>query len=215
MNAQAEVAAHQGLVEMDLRTNREGRVGSFQRLPVSCDFPTAEALAECRLIIAPENRGFVFADHRACLADGSDAPVVEPDHTLAETTNLPHLVADEDHRSPLAADFVHLAETAALELGITDGQDFVDQQNVWLKVCRDGKRQPHLHPARIVLHRSVNESIDLSEGHDLVETTDNLAALHAKDRAIDEDVLPSGELRMKPCADFEKRAHASANLGVP
>src|SRR4030095_15892755 len=48
-------------------------------------------------------------------------------------------------------------------------------------------------------------------GDDLVELAPNLRAAHAENRAVQEDVLASGQLRMKSGADFEQRSHASAH----
>ena len=68
------------------------------------------------------------------------------------------------------------AQAFLLELGVTHGQDLVDQKDFGLEVGGNRKRQPHVHPAGITLHRCVQESLDLGERHDFVELAGNLAA---------------------------------------
>ena len=110
-------------------------------------------------------------------------------------------------RPPLA-DVVHLAEALLLEPRVADREHFVDDQDLRLEVRRDREREPHVHAARVVLHRRVDEALDLGEGDDLVELARDLRAAHAENRAVQENVLAAGQLRMKPGADFEQRADA-------
>ena len=72
---------------------------------------------------------------------------------------------------------------------VADRQHFVDDQNLGFKVRRDGERQPHVHPARVVLDRRVDETLDFGERDDLVELPVDLGLVHAEDRAVQVDVL--------------------------
>ena len=71
-------------------------------------------------------------------------------------------------RPPLR-DVVHLAEALLLEARVADRQHLVDDQDLGLEVRGDGEREPHVHAARVVLHRRVDEPLDLRERDDLVE----------------------------------------------
>ena len=51
---------------------------------------------------------------------------------------------------------------------------------------------------------------DVRELDDLVEAPLDLLALHVEDRAVQEDVLPPGQLGMEAGADLEQRADAAA-----
>src|SRR5262252_1588887 len=69
-------------------------------------------------------------------------------------------------------------------------------QDFWFQMGCNSKCQSHVHAARVVLHRSVHEFVDFGEGHNLVEFGRNLGFTHTHDRAIQKDVLSSGQLRM-------------------
>ena len=64
---------------------------------------------------------------------------------------------------------LHLAEALLLEGGVADRQHLVDDQDLRLEVRGHGEGQAHVHAARVVLHRRVDEPLDLGEGDDLVE----------------------------------------------
>src|SRR5687768_17149064 len=115
-------------------------------------------------------------------------------------------MADQQHGSPLSGEITHLTETLALEARVPDGEDFVDQQNLRLQMRGDGKRQPEIHPAGVVLYLCVDELLDFGEIDDLVKLGVDLAPAHAEDRAVQVDVLAPAELRMKAGADLQQRA---------
>ena len=80
---------------------------------------------------------------------------------------------------------------------------------------RHGEGEPHEHAAGIALDGRFQEGFDLGEVDDLVELAADLGHPHAEDGAVEKDVLPPRKLRMKARADFQQRAHASANAGRP
>ncbi len=87
---------------------------------------------------------------------------------------------------------------------------------------RHRKRQAEIHAARVVLDRRVDEALHLGKSHDLVEFGVDFGALHPKNRPIEIDVLPAGQLGMKAGADLQQGAHspgdvrfARAGLGHP
>ena len=49
--------------------------------------------------------------------------------------------------------------------------------------------------------------------NDLVELVTDLGTPHPENRAVQEDVLPAGELRVEACADFEERSDAPVDFG--
>ena len=108
-----------------------------------------------------------------------------------------HVVADEQDRPAAAADLAHLPEALLLELGVADRQHLVHDQDFRLQVRRHRERQPDVHPAGVPLDRRVEELADLGELDDLVELPPHLPAGHAEDRAVEEDVLPAGQLRVE------------------
>ena len=71
---------------------------------------------------------------------------------------------------PSRADVVHLARgTCCWNSRVADGEHLVDEQDLRLEVRGDREREPHVHPARVALHRRVEEPLDLGELDDLVE----------------------------------------------
>ena len=65
-------------------------------------------------------------------------------------------------------------------------------------------------PLLIALHRRVEKFLDLGEGDDLVEFSRDLRSAHAEDRAVEKDVLATGQFRVKAGADLEQAADAAA-----
>src|SRR5690606_9443839 len=57
---------------------------------------------------------------------------------------------------------------------------------------------------RVRLHRLIEEVTDVGEGRDRFEARVHLAAGDAEHRAVQEDVLPPGELAVEPAAEFEE-----------
>src|SRR5436853_2810461 len=107
---------------------------------------------------------------------------------------------------------VHFTETFSLKLGVTDRQHFVDQKNLRIEVSREGKREPDIHAARIALDRCVEELLDLGKSNDLIELLSNFCAAHTKNGAVQIDVFPAGQFRMKTCANLEERADPAVNV---
>ena len=120
--------------------------------------------------------------HRAIVRDAVRRRAVEDAGAAVEHQRAPrerrdrlHVVAHEQHRAPGVRDLLHLAEALALELAVADREHFVDDQDLRLEVRRDGEREPHVHAAAVVLHRRVEEALDLGERDDLVELRRDLA----------------------------------------
>ena len=82
----------------------------------------------------------------------------------------------------MPGDVAHLAEAPALELGVTDREHLVDDEDLGLEVRGDREREPHRHAAAVALHRDLEEALDAGELDDRVELSRDLAALHPEDR---------------------------------
>ena len=113
---------------------------------------------------------------------------------------------------PDAAEVLHPPEAALLELGVADREHLVDEQDLRLEMRGDREREAHVHSARVALHRRVDEPSDAGELDDLVELARDLAPPHPEDRAVQEDVLAPGQLRVEAGADLEQAADAPADL---
>jgi hypothetical protein len=78
---------------------------------------------------------------------------------------------------------------------------------------RDGEPQPDIHPARIALHRRIQELLKLGEGDDFVEAAVHFGTGHPGDRSVEVDVLPPGQLPVKPRPDLEQRGDFPVKFG--
>src|ERR1017187_1758575 len=136
----------------------------------------------------------------------------EPDRLLAECANRSHVVTNEKDGAATSAYVFHLTETLLLELGVAHGENFVDQENFWIKVRGHSEGEAHIHAAGVAFHRSIQKSLDVSKGNNLVEARANLSAAHSQNRAVEENVFAPGQFRMKSGADFQQRSNAAVNF---
>jgi len=79
-------------------------------------------------------------------------------------------------------------------------------------VDRDGKAEPHVHAARVRLHRRVEEAADIRELLDRRHLTLHLLARDPEQRAVQVRVLAPGEVRMEARADLEERRDPTVHL---
>ena len=96
-------------------------------------------------------------DHLGRVAVLLDLAAVEPDHSVTELVDRLHVVGDEDNRPPGAAEVLHPAKAALLELGVADREHLVDEEDLGLQMGGDREREPHAHAARVALDRRVEE----------------------------------------------------------
>ena len=65
---------------------------------------------------------------------------------------------------PLRRNVRDRADALLLEIGVADGEDFVEQQDVGVEVRRNRESQPHVHAGRVVLDRHVHEVLEPGVG---------------------------------------------------
>src|SRR5262245_17702205 len=154
----------------------------------------------------------VLVDHLARVADTAQMTVLEPGGSVAQVADRLERVRDDHDGLAGSAEVVELLQALALELGVTDGQHLIDQEDLRVDVDRDGEPEPYVHAGRVVLDRRVDEVLEPGEVDDLVEALAELLLAHAEDRAIEEDVLPTGELGMEAGAQLEERGDLAVGL---
>ena len=149
-----------------------------------------------------------------------DGPVVrqtslpQPDPALAQALDGRRVVTDKKNGAALSCNIRHLAKAFLLKLGVADGQDLVNYEDLRFEMCRDGEGETDVHAARVMLHRRVDEPLHLGEGHDLVEPGSDFRALHAEDRSVQEHVVPAGQFGVKSGANLQERGDAPAQDGA-
>src|SRR5215831_10815650 len=92
-----------------------------------------------------------------------DRALVKPDHTLAQTLNRNHVVADEEYGAARFSDIVKFRQTSFLERDVSNRQDLIHEKNVPLQMRRHSDTKPHVHATRILLRRRIKESLDFAE----------------------------------------------------
>ena len=132
-----------------------------------------------------------------------DFPFLQADGSGAQAFHCHQVVADEQHGSALSCHIAYFAETLLLKGHVSDRKHLIHHQNLGFQVCRDGKCQPHVHPAGVMLHWGIEQTTTLGELYDFIEFTENLFACHAQDGTIQKDVLSPGQFGMKPSANLE------------
>ena len=116
-----------------------------------------------------------------------------------------HVVAYEQNCASLAPSFFHFAQAFFLERCVAHRQHLVHDQDLRLQMSRHGEGKPDVHPRGVTLDRRIQELLYLRKVDDLVELPRYLLPAHAEDRAVQIDVLPSGQLRMKTGANLQAR----------
>src|SRR5262245_53807679 len=70
----------------------------------------------------------------------------------------------------------------------------------------------YIHSATVSFNRGINEFINSSEDHDLVEFLPDLGPRHPKDSPVQKYVLATSQLRMKPRTHFKQACDASPDF---
>src|SRR5882724_5326328 len=112
-------------------------------------------------------------------------------------------MAHEQNSPAFLRDLAHLPQALLLKRRVTDGQHFVHNQNLRIKMSSYGKGQAHVHPARIMLDWRVYEFVNFGEGDHLIKLLFDLEALHTEDRTVQKNVLAARKFRMKTRSNFE------------
>jgi len=123
-------------------------------------------------------------------------------------------MADENHCTPGVGNIAHLAQTLALEVGIANCQNFIHHQDFRFQVGCHGESQAQVHARGVAFDRGIDELFNFRECHDLIETGFDFLFMHAKNGAVEEDVLASGQFGVKTGAYLQQRAYATAQLAI-
>src|SRR5204863_9446678 len=106
-------------------------------------------------------------------------------------------------------------DALALKCRVSNGTDFVNQQDLRFQVSCDGESKTHIHSAAVAFHRSIQKLFDFGEGDDFVKLPADLGACHAQNGAIQKNVFAAGKLGVKACADFEQARDSTTNADAP
>ena len=108
---------------------------------------------------------------------------------------------EEDCSALALGNVFHLTYRFLLELRIAHRKHFIHHQYLRLQESSHREAQTDRHTATIALNRRVDIAFAAAEVDDLIQFGLDLAAGHAEDGAVHEDILPTRHLAM------ETRAH--------
>ena len=110
---------------------------------------------------------------------------------------------DEHDGLALLQEPLDRVDAALLEIGIADGEDLVEEQDIRREICRNRKPQPHVHAGGVVLDRNVDEVFESRIAHDVVIDGFRLRTAQSVNSGIQEHVLAAGQLPMKADAQLD------------
>src|SRR5438034_554526 len=123
-------------------------------------------------------------------------------------------MSHEQNRSTALYYLAHFVKTFLLEIGIADGQHLVNNQDLRIEMRCHREGKPHIHAAGVSFYSRLEESLYSREGHDFIKPGINFAAAHSQYRAVQIYVLPSGQIRMKACADLQQASDFAVQLNI-
>lgn len=137
---------------------------------------------------------------------------VENDSLVAEIRDRRQVMRHERNRDARSLELLHALHALLLERHVANAQDLVDDQGIGIEVGGDCEPESGVHSRRVALDGRINERAHLRELDNLVNPPRDLVSLHAHDRPLQEDVLPSGEIRVKPGGDLDEGTSTTAHL---
>ena len=121
------------------------------------------------------------------------------------------------HKDDSAAEVAILREllqALALEVAVTNGEDFIHEEDVAVGVDGDAEGEADLHAATVVLEFLVDEALQLGEGDDAVELLVDLLLGETEDGRIQVDIVPAGEFRIETDAQFEEGRDEAVHMDL-
>src|SRR5258705_7122235 len=79
----------------------------------------------------------------------------------------------------------------------------------------DGKRQPQIHSARVMLDWRINKLLNFRKGHNLIEVSCDLVSLHSENGSVKIDVLSPAQLVVKAYSHFQQRTDTAVDIRIP
>mgnify|MGYP001317288154 CR=1 FL=1 len=82
-------------------------------------------------------------------------------------------------------------------------QDLINDQDLRVEMSCHSKRKPHVHTTGIALYRCIDELFYSRKVNDLIEFALHFSFVHPQDRAVEKDIFPAGQFRMKTSSSFQ------------
>ena len=138
-----------------------------------------------------------------------DDAVLDQDRAVAERLQALHGVRDEEDRPALIAEPLEGVDALLAEPGVAHRQHLVDQHQVGVRLDHHRERQPHVHPAGVVLELHLDELLQLGELDHLVEPAPGLPRSQAHHHPVQQHVLAGGEVRVEAHPQLDERGQGA------
>src|SRR5688572_7959427 len=135
-------------------------------------------------------------------ASKCDFTALKHNRPSAEMFHGGHIVANKQYSSPLTCDTLNRPEALALKSHVAHRQNFIDEKDFRLQVCRNCKGKPHVHSTGIPFHGRVYKLLDFGKRNDLIKLALDLRLLHPQYGAIKVNVFTSRQFWMKSGTHF-------------
>ncbi len=139
----------------------------------------------------------VALDELAGRALGDDPRLVHDNEPIAELLGFVHVVGRQDEGHPLLLEPIELVPEEVAGLRVEAGRRLVEEEEIGLVHEGSGDRQASLHPARERLHLGVGPIEELDEVEEGVGATPGLGPGKVEVAAVDDEVLPDGQLHVE------------------
>src|SRR5262249_26870798 len=127
-----------------------------------------------------QDAAVVFAYHVGHAAAARQAAAVEKQRASAQRFDRWHVVADGENGAACLAAFAHPPHALPLKRHVSDGQHFIDDENLRFQVDSNGEGKADIHAAGVAFDRSVKEGPDFREFDDALKLSGDLLSPHAK-----------------------------------
>src|SRR5437762_13305097 len=87
---------------------------------------------------------FVQLDHLRCDAVCYALPVIQDDDPVTELLHKPKIMAYENYGHTSSLNCAHSFQAFLLKVAVTNGESFIDEEDIRVAVNCDGKGQPHV-----------------------------------------------------------------------
>ena len=119
-------------------------------------------------------------------------------------------MTDKQNRSAFSPTYVlHFSNGFFLEFSISNSKDFVNNENLRIKMSGDSKAQADLHAGRIALDWSVNIALAAGEIDNLVKLSGDFGFIHSQNSTIHVYIFAPCHLGMETCAYFKQGSDSS------
>lgn len=135
----------------------------------------------------------VLGNYEFSFSELADLAVVEPHGTVADGFDVANGVRDEEDRDAFGAEFVHLSHAALAEVDVTDGEGFVDEEDLGIDMDGHGEGEADGHAAGVGFDGLVDEVSDFGEGFNFGVAGVDLGGAEAEDGGVEIDVFATGE----------------------